>query len=264
MMEPIQSHPHGAFSWLDLNTTNVRGAKEFYNGLFGWTFEDMPTGTGPDYTMFHLDGLNVAAANPMVAEQQQQGVPPYWTAYVTVNDLEATAARVAELGGQLVMPPFDVLEAGRMAMLIDPTGAMLALWEPRNHIGVQLRDLPGALTWNELMTADPRTARDFYAELLGWEFDTMEMDFGPYYVVKTGERSYGGIMAIPPEMSGMPPNWGVYFLVDDVEATAVQARALGGTVVSPNSFVPGVGHMAVLQDPQGASFSVIKYVEMDA
>ena len=117
----------------------------------------------------------------------------------------------------------------------------------------------GAFSWCELMTSDPQAAADFYGKLLGWTFDTMEMGMGPYRVVKAADTSIGGVMGMPPDGGPMPPMWGCYVTVQDVDATVAQCTALGGKVCMPQTDIPGVGRMAVLQDPQGAVFNVITY-----
>ncbi len=117
----------------------------------------------------------------------------------------------------------------------------------------------GAFSWNELMTTDPAAASAFYGRLFGWTGKDMDMGTGPYHVVSLGETQVGGIMGMPPGAQGMPPSWGCYITVDDVAATTAQCVALGGKVVMPAMDVPGVGRMAVLQDPQGAVFNVMAY-----
>jgi len=122
----------------------------------------------------------------------------------------------------------------------------------------------GAFSWNELMTTDPEAAKLFYAELFGWELEDYPMEETNYTVVKVGGEGQGGIMQIPPEAKGAPPNWGTYITVDDVDATVEKATTLQATVLMPPRDVPEVGRMAIVQDPQGAVFMVITYVDMNA
>jgi uncharacterized protein len=156
------SHAPGTFSWVDLATTDAAGAKEFYGELFGWVAEDMP-GEAGTYTMFRLDAKDVAACFA-----QGDGAPPHWNSYVTVEDVDASMEMAAELGGSVLMPAGDIEGIGRMAVIADPTGAAVALWEPRGHIGAGLVNAPGALCWNDLGTTDPDAAWAFYRELFGW------------------------------------------------------------------------------------------------
>jgi hypothetical protein len=158
----------------------------------------------------------------------------------------------------VLAPPFDVMEHGRMAVIQDPTGAVVALWEPRNYPGAGLLGEPGALCWNELCTRDPARAGTFYADLLGWARETMPMPGFEYTVFKRGEQQAGGMMAIQPEWGNMPPHWEIYFAVADCDATAANAGKLGGSVMKAPADIPGVGRFAVLRDPQGATFSVLQ------
>lgn len=122
----------------------------------------------------------------------------------------------------------------------------------------------GAFSWTELMTTDPEAAKKFYSELFGWDIEEMEMEGMRYAVVKVGEEAIGGIMGIPPETQGAPPNWGTYVTVDDVDATVEQAQALGANILMPPKDIPTVGRFAVIQDAQGAVLSVITYQEMES
>src|SRR5688500_9266387 len=149
-MEKRTEHAPGTFSWVDLTTDDAPAAKEFYGELFGWEFEDNEVPGGGTYTMCKVD-TDYVAAIPGSTDQ----APPHWNSYVTVASADETAAKAKELGGSLFMEPFDVMEAGRMALIQDPTGAAFCVWEPRDAIGAQLVNEPGALTWNELHTPDP-------------------------------------------------------------------------------------------------------------
>jgi len=251
------SYPQGAFSWVDLATTDVQGAKSFYSGLFGWDVEDMPTGDGGVYSMARLDGKYVAAVSAQREEERELGAPPHWNSYVTVEDVDATAAKVPDLGGQVFVPPFDVLDAGRMAVIADPTGAFLPLWQPRNHIGAGLVNVPGALTWNELNTPDVEKARRFYQQLLGWTFE--DFGAGEYTVIRVGDRSNGGIrQQTEEEQQTMPAFWIPYFAVEETDQAASKAGDLGATVMMPPMDVPTTegARIAILTDPQGAAFAL--------
>jgi predicted enzyme related to lactoylglutathione lyase len=173
---------------------------------------------------------------------------------VTVTSADDTAARVNELGGNLMVNPFDVLDAGRMAVLADPTGAVLCIWEPRNHIGAGIVNDPGALTWNELSTTDMERAKSFYADLFGWSYDDVGSQEMPYAMIKNGDRMNGGIRPLGDQekQMGVPPNWMPYFTSADAEQSAARAGELGGQVmVGPMSIMPG-RKIAVVRDPQGA------------
>jgi len=147
-------HAPGTFSWTDLTTTDQESAKAFYGGLFGWVAEDTPIGEDAYYSIQRVDGKDVAAISPQQEAQREAGVPPTWNSYVTVENADAVAERAKELGATVVAPPFDVMQAGRMAAIQDPQGAFFLLWQPNQNHGAQLVNAPGALSWNELASPD--------------------------------------------------------------------------------------------------------------
>jgi predicted enzyme related to lactoylglutathione lyase len=165
-MQVVKEYPNGIFNWVDLSTTDIAGAKAFYAGLFGWEAEDQPIDGGGFYTMFKLNGYTVAGAGQMSPEMAESGMPPVWTSYVKHDDADAIAAKIGAAGGQLMMPPMDVMGEGRMVMAADPSGAVFGVWQPKNHIGAQLCNIPNTLVWNELQTRDAAGAQTFYGEVL--------------------------------------------------------------------------------------------------
>jgi len=248
----------GTFSWADLGTTDQDAAKEFYAGLFGWKFDDRPIGGGAVYTMCVLDGKEVAAITTQSDQERDQGVPAHWNSYITVHDLDDRAPRVEQLNGNLIAPPFDVLDAGRMALAADPTGAVFAMWQPRESIGAGLVNAPGALSWNELATTDPETAKQFYAELFAWTYEEMEMgDAGTYAVIRNGNRSNGGIRPQMPPEQGAPSYWLPYFGAESCDQTVARTGQLGGNALMPTTPLPQ-GAFAVIADPQGAVFALFE------
>jgi predicted enzyme related to lactoylglutathione lyase len=245
------SHPPGAFSWADLSTTDPEAAKAFYTALFGWETDDQPVPGGAVYTMLSLDGRSVAALSAV----QQEGQPPAWNSYVTVESADAAASAAADAGGTVVMEPFDVMDAGRMAVVQDPTGAFFSVWEPRENIGAQFVNAPSALTINQLNTSDPERAQEFYAALFGWRIEPVEGGPVAYWGIYNGDRLNAGMMALPDE-GGAPSHWLVYFGSEDVDDDADRIGELGGTVMAPPMSVPG-GRILVASDPQGAVFALI-------
>jgi predicted enzyme related to lactoylglutathione lyase len=244
-------HAPGTFSWVDLTTSDGEAAKSFYSGLFGWEFEDNEIpGDGGVYVICKVDGKNVAAISPAA----DQG-PPHWNNYVTVSRADDTAAQAKELGATVLAEPFDVIEAGRMAVIQDPTGAVLSVWEPRDAIGAELVNEPGTLTWNELHTPDPAKALDFYAGLFGWTSEEMDTGEGnPFYaVIRNGERTNGGVMDAQPEE---PPNWLPYFVAESRDDDAAKAAELGARELFRMDMQQG--NLAILADPQGAPFAVFE------
>src|SRR5262245_42379660 len=206
----------GTFCWVELTASDQPGAKSFYAELFGWQAEDIPMGeSGSAYSMMRLDGKDVAAIAPQPQQQRDAGAPSMWNSYVAVQDADAAAARAGELGANVHAGAFDVFDAGRMAVLQDPQGAFVEVWQSRNHFGAQLVNGPGAFCWNELMTPDLDAAAGFYGELFGWTFEPFPASPLPYRLIKNGEAGNGGITVLPEE--GMQPGWLVYFGVEDVE-----------------------------------------------
>lgn len=255
-MTEMKSYTPGTFCWLDLGTNDAEAAKKFYTGLFGWTMVDMPAGPDMIYTMCQIEGKDVAALYQQ--GPQEQGIPPHWNSYVSVASADEIAVKAKALGGTVLMEPFDVMEEGRMTMLQDPTGGVVGAWQPKRYIGAKLVNQPGALTWNELLTKDTVKAGQFYSGLFGWNAQTQEMEGGPYTVFMHGDQMNAGMMQIRPEWGDMPSNWAIYFAVADCDASVEKARQLGGQVAVPPTDIPQVGRFAVLQDPQGAVFSILK------
>ena len=249
-------HAPGTPSWVDLQTSDPAAAKSFYRALFDWDYEDLPVGDGADgrpafYSMARKNGKDIGA----IAALPMPGIPPHWNTYITVADVDASAAQVGGAGGTVVMDAFDVMDAGRMAVISDPTGAMFNLWTPKNSIGAELVNEHGTLSWNELMSPDVPAAAKFYEKLFGWGSSTMGTPEMEYTEFKLGDRSIAGGMK--PPMPGMPAVWGNYVATDDTDKTAELATANGGTVIQgPMDIEPG--RMAVIADPTGAMFSVIK------
>jgi uncharacterized protein len=245
------SHAPGTFSWVDLATTDAGAAKSFYGGLLGWDFEDMPVPDSPPYTMARIGGRTVAA----LYSKRDDQAPPAWLSYVTVEDAGAIAGRAAELGATVIAEAFDVLDAGRMAVLQDPAGAVFAVWQPRASIGAELVNEDGALCLNQLNTSDPEAAQAFYAALFGWTFRGVPGGEA-YWGIDNGERLNGGMMPLPAQ-AGAPSHWLTYFTSGDVDASAGKIGELGGRVLVGPMPVPS-GRIAVAADPQGATFGLVE------
>jgi uncharacterized protein len=245
------SHTPGTFSWADLSTTDTEAAKRFYTALFGWDHDDRPMpGDAGDYTMLLRDGKQVVALF-----EAREGMPTAWTSYVTVESADSAAAKATELGANLMGEPFDVMDAGRMALIQDPTGAVLAVWEPRGSIGAQWVNGPGALSLNQLNTSDPQAAERFYAGLFGWRTEQVADDPQPYWGVYNGDRLNAGMMPLAADAGPMSSHWLVYFGSEDVDSDARRIGELGGQVIVPPMDVPG-GRILVAHDAQGAVFGL--------
>jgi uncharacterized protein len=246
------SHAPGTFSSVDLATSDADAAESFYGGLFGWKSEDMG-GAGGTYTIFRLDGKHVAGC--FEAADGRPGTPPRWNSYITVQDVDASVARATELGGSVLMEAQDVAQIGRMAMIADPTGAAVALWEPRGAIGAELVNAPGAPCWNDLGTTDVDAAMTFYGELFGWTFEEVS-GAESRHRIRNGENENGSLYLQGEEERGVPPNWLVYFATADLEGSDARVTELGGAVIVDPLEVAAGGRISVATDPQGAPFGL--------
>jgi hypothetical protein len=243
------------FSWTDLSTTDVDAAKKFYGALFGWKADDMPMGPGQIYSMQNLGDHTACAISTLGDDMKKMGVPPCWMAYITVDDVDATTKKVAGAGGKVIKEAFDVMDVGRMSVIQDPTGGTLNLWQAKKHIGAGVTGEPGAITWTELMTNNVDRAGKFYATVLGWTPEAVQMGPGMTYTVfKAGGKQAAGMMA----MKDVPPSWLVYFSVKNTDAIVKKVGELGGKVMAAAQDIPNVGRFAVFTDPQGAAFAVLQ------
>lgn len=242
-------------SWVDLQTPDLGKARKFYGELLGWTFvggDDPNTGF---YTMAQLGGRNVAGLAKLREGSQ---FPPMWSVYLAVNDADAIARKVTEAGGKIVVPPMDVMEEGRMGYFADPTGAHFGVWQGRRHQGAQVIEEPGAMVWHEVYTRDLAKAQPFYMSVFGLERKRLDAEGIDYWTLQKDSRTVFGSMQMsaqfPPEV---PSHWNTYFAVTDTDAAAKKAGQLGGTVMAPPFDTP-YGRMAVIVDPSGAAFCIIK------
>ena len=242
----------GTFCWADLGTDDPEVATAFYVGLFGWDIDDTPTDDAGVYRTFRLSGGTVGALHQRAAGP----APPAWLCYVSVSDTDTSALAASAAGALGVQDPFDVSDAGRMAVVQDPTGAHFALWEPRSSIGATLVNVPGAFCLNQLNTSDPERAATFYTDVFGWRIEQVGTDPMPYWGIWNGPGLNGGMMTLPPG-SPAPSHWLLYFATDDVDGSAARVGELGGTVLAPPMAVPG-GRIAVANDPQGATFGLLQ------
>lgn len=249
-MPEMSKYEHGVPSWVDIGTPDPPAALRFYRELFGWDAQDMGEEAG-HYTIVSKKDKQVAAISPA-----QDPGPPRWTTYVNVDDIDAVNAKVASAGGKVIVAPMDVMSAGRMAIFADPTGGVIAAWQPGEHIGAQLVNEVGALIWNELSTSDLPRAKAFYSGVFGWGWGGSDQ----YAEVQVSGRSVGAAMPRPQGMPAeVPDHWLVYFASDDIDGDFRRATDLGATGLVDPTDVPGdSGRFAVLADPQGAMFGLYK------
>ena len=250
----FERYDDGVPSWVDMGSSDLAKSKEFYGALFGWNCpEGAPEAGG--YSVCDLGGKTVAGLGP----QMNPDVPPMWTTYVNVDDADAAVAKVVPAGGAVFVEPMTVMEAGRMAIVADPLGAVIGMWQPNQHTGAQLANEPNTYGWSELITTDLDKSKAFYKAVFGWDAEDQGPPGGPpaYTEWKLSGRSVGGMMLKNDMMpADMPPSWGVYFGVTDTDATVAKAKELGGTViVEPMDIEPG--RFAVLVDNVGAVFNVL-------
>jgi uncharacterized protein len=245
-----ESYAPGTFCWADLGTTDGESAKGFYTKVFGWEAVDTPGPNEGVYTMLRVDGRDVAALYEM-GEEERASLPPHWSSYVSVEDADAASARARELGAEVIAEPVEVMEAGRMAVIRDPVGATVHLWQPRSQLGAGRVNDPGCMVWNELASPDPGRAGSFYSELFGWTTDTDETG---YAIVKREDARNGGIR---PTQDDEPPHWLVYFTAGSCDEAAATVREAGGQVVAGPMDV-AVGRIAIAADPQGAVFALFE------
>ncbi|GGX91643.1 VOC family protein [Streptomyces anandii] len=250
---------NGAPNWIDVGTSDLDGARSFYEGLFGWEFRSAGSEAG-GYGFFQLDGRTVAGGMQTTAEQG----PPSWTVYFQSADADATAKTAEQAHGGVLAQPMDVMGQGRMAILSDKAGVPFGIWQPGQTKGVDVAGDPGSLCWVELYTPDIAAAAAFYNKVLGLETSAVTFPGGTYTCVNPAEGGedamFGGIVPLgedPVEAEG-GPYWLPYFEVTDTDATVARAEELGGTVRGAATDVPGVGRIARLADPSGARFAVIR------
>jgi predicted enzyme related to lactoylglutathione lyase len=271
-------HP-GVPCWVDTRQPDPESALSFYGGLFGWEFEDaMPPGSPEKYFMGRIRGGDVAAVGPIPAGESP---PPMWNTYIWVDSADETVAGARAVGGEVATAPFDVADAGRMAVLTDLEGAVFCVWQANNHRGAKVVNEHGSLNFNTLATQDPQAAEAFYGAVFGWQ--TLAIPAGvmwtlPGYGDHLEEKTPGlrqqiaqmgapegfidVVAALAPITNGeaeIPARWTVTFAVDDAIATAAKARELGAEIVSGPFDAPWA-RLAVINDPQGASFIASQFV----
>lgn len=255
------NYPAGTPGWVDLATADAAGAKEFYGGLFGWEWEDVP---GPDggvmYSTSSLAGRLVAGISQITPEMGD--IPTVWSTYFITDSADESHAAVLAAGGTEIMPPCDIMDTGRMAIAADDQGAPFGLWEPRSHRGMGVVLEPGAHSWTELIVPNLERAARFYGAVFGWGLEDAPYGDGPVYKLWMREGGMvAGLMQLPsPEVHNC---WNIYFGTADAAGAAARTAELGGRVLRGPFPTPG-GDVAVLQDPQGGVFSVLQMREWPA
>jgi predicted enzyme related to lactoylglutathione lyase len=237
----------GKFVWHEQVSSDPQQAQDFYTQLFGWSTEVFKPGES-DYTMISAQGQYHGG----FSRAMEGAPPPHWLSHVRVERLEDTIEKASAAGGSLAAGPFEMGEVGRIAIIADPQGAYVSAYEPENEGPAA----EGVFVWDELGTTDADGAQRFYEEVFGWTTSDMGADYGGYRVFNRGETGIAGLMTLPDR--SIPPHWQPYVAVEDPDATAARAAELGGSALMEPMDVPNVGRIAVLRDPQGATFGIIK------
>lgn len=247
----VTKYPQGTFCWAILFSTDIQASTKFLDSLFGWKSELLSKEREPEYVSFSLEGKHVAGGSIAY----DPSAPSFWSSYISVDNVDEMASRAEQLGAKITIPPIDTQGAGRMATIIDPTGAAVSLWQPKKHIGAEIVNTFGATTWNELYTHDVEKAKKFYADLLGWTYE-IDAANDNYVTIKNNGRSNGGIYNLSPEMSSMPPNWTVYFHIENIENAVAKVKELGGQVYMQKDIA--IGEIAMVADPAEGSFMLLE------
>jgi predicted enzyme related to lactoylglutathione lyase len=251
------SHTPGTFCWAELATVDQKAGVAFYRALFDWDVSEQPIGPTEVYSMFLMRGKEVGAAYNMRPEERQSGAPPHWNLYVAVANVDETVKHAESLGAKVFAPPFDVMDAGRMAVLQDPTGAVFQVWEPKKHVGAKMLNEPGALCWSELTTRDTKAAEAFYTKLFGWTAKPSSPSAGMEYTEFNNQGQPGvGMLPMPADV---PSYWMPYFQVTDCDGSTAKAKELGASLMVGPHDIPKTGRFAILSDPQRAMFAVFQF-----
>ena len=242
---------NGTPCWVDYGASDLDATKRFYGDLLGWEF----TGGEPEfggYLNATRNGEQAAGLGP----QQDPNDPPRWTTYFAADDAAATAARITEAGGTVLMGPMQVGPMGTMVIALDPQGNPFGLWQSGVNTGVRIHNEPGALAWNELMAGDTAAAKEFYSSVFGFTFDQMDAETAggmDYSTFTAGGNPLGGLGASDPSM---PKGWLTCFAVTSTDDAVAAVEAKGGKVTMPPMDTP-FGRFAIVEDPWGAPFEVM-------
>lgn len=254
----INAGTHGAVTWIDLSTSDVEAAASFYRELLGWTDVEVSSTPMGDYYMGKLGDFQVCGM--MAQGPELAGAPAMWTVFVYVDDVDATAAKVGDAGGTVLTQPFDIPEA-RIAVIADPSGAVFGLFGGPQIDGEFYSQDFGRVCWVELMSRDPDSVKDFYADLFGWEtvVEHVATTGSDYVWFKIGDEPVAGMMAMPGEIpQEVPSYWSAYFSVEDCSISGKAVIEMGGEVYVSTMSI-GDGKFATFADPQGATFNVFQY-----
>ncbi|BBY05523.1 VOC family protein [Mycobacterium noviomagense] len=245
--------PLGAPTWIDLTSSDVDRAQDFYGSLFGWTFES----AGPEYGGYinaAKDGHPVAG---LMANNPEWQSPDHWTTYFHTADIQATVSALTAAGGSSCIAPMEVPAKGFMSMASDPTGAPFGLWQPLEHQGFEVVGEASAPVWHQLTTRDFRAAVDFYQKVLAWRTEQVsDSDEFRYATASFGDQQLLGVMdGAGCLASEMPSTWSIFFGAQHVDKTLQVITDNGGAVLRAAEDTP-YGRLAAAADPTGAVFNL--------
>ncbi len=244
------SEVNGHFVWYDLMARDPKGAEDFYQKVIGWSYTDYPM-ENMTYRMIKPGEEHIGG----IVGLEQQEVPAHWLSYIQVPDVDEACKRASEMGGHVSHPPTDIPEVGRFAVVTDPQGGTFSPFTPLKS-GESVPEGNGTVAWRELITSDPEAARDFYANLIGWEQDQMKIGDDDYVMFKSGGNFIGGLIMKPIPREQAQPLWIPYFQVEDVDDACKTAEENGGRIQYQPTDIPDIGRFAIMADPDGATFAV--------
>ncbi|WP_421735916.1 VOC family protein [Cellulomonas sp.] len=253
MTTHLEAWPTGTPAWADITVPDLDAACAFYGPLFGWKFEVGGPEVG-SYTQAFVDGRRVVGLGEPMGDDPAP--PPAWCVYLATQDLAATAAAIADAGGQVVVPPMSVMDFGTMGIFVDTSGAAFGVWQPGSHTGWDVVEEPGSVVWSEVMVHDQPGAVAFYRRVFGYDVEDLSAPGFAYASVSVGGAPVAGVGGYGGQASDAPAAWTLYFGVPDTDAAAARVGELGGTVVSPPTDT-AFGRMAIVSGPFGEVFALM-------
>jgi predicted enzyme related to lactoylglutathione lyase len=256
-MAQISNFTPNNFCWLDYAGNEMKSANEFFTKLFGWDIS-MADGSPMEYFMINHKGMPGGGTMALSQEMKDMNVPPCWTSYIGVENIEACLAKTTENGGKVMFGAMEVPGAGRWAIIQDTEDGVVGLWEPTNLKGFAHKDEHGAPCWFEFASNNPESTSQFYVNVFGWTCKKEDMGGMEYFTFNNGNESVAGMFKMPPELQDVPPHWLPYFGVDSIDKAIDTINVSNGLVLMPKTYVQGIGYFGVYKDPQGGAFGLVE------
>ncbi|MCX6155675.1 MAG: VOC family protein [Candidatus Kapabacteria bacterium] len=257
-MSEIHAHKPASFCWVDYMANDPDGAIKFYSDLFGWEARHDNSTGGPVYSIFHLKGKAVAASMEMPADMKALKVPSCWIVYVCSSKVEDDLNKARQNGALILHEADDIPTQGRWGLFQDPEGAVIGLWEPQKHIGSNFKDEHGSFCWFEHGSHSADNSMLFYSKVFGWSSKKEQMAGMDYTTILNGVDGIGGVYTFNENMQDVPPNWLVYFAINDIDAACEKIISFGGSVIMPKMHIEGVGAFGIFTDNQGGVFGLLQ------